>query len=154
MLVHGDVWGLCNTTLLEDLSIFVKFVDGYSVVTWLYLMKEHLELLSMFTFSEVKTHFSMSVQFYKAIMPRTTYLTLLRYLCLLVESCNNHHARATYNKMALQNEKFTSYLKLLDPYYSRTMPGNRDHNMSGRVVFRSCQCIYALKICSTRSRPI
>lgn len=58
----------------------------------------------------------MSIQFLQSDNAKD-HLFDLRYLCLLLESCNNHHALTTYNKMALQNEKITIYLKLLDPCY-------------------------------------
>ena len=38
-LVHSDVWGPCPVTSKPGFKYFVTFVDDYSRMTWLYLMK-------------------------------------------------------------------------------------------------------------------
>ena len=45
-LVHSDVWGPCLVMSLTGFRYFVTFVDDYSRTTWLYLIKNHLELFS------------------------------------------------------------------------------------------------------------
>ena len=42
-LVHYDVWGPCPV-LSSGFKYFVIFVNDFSRVTWLYLMKIHSEL--------------------------------------------------------------------------------------------------------------
>ncbi|GJV83577.1 retrovirus-related pol polyprotein from transposon TNT 1-94 [Tanacetum coccineum] len=42
-LVHSDVWGLCPITSKSGFKYFVTFVNDYSRVTWLYLMKSRSE---------------------------------------------------------------------------------------------------------------
>nr|GEV36965.1 retrotransposon-related protein [Tanacetum cinerariifolium] len=42
-LVHYDVWGPCPITSKSSFKYFVTFVDDYSRVTWLYLMKNRSE---------------------------------------------------------------------------------------------------------------
>ena len=63
-LVHSNVWGPCPVVSPTGFCYFVTFVDDYSRTTWLYLMKNHLELFSYFRpFSaEIKTRFHTFVQ--------------------------------------------------------------------------------------------
>ncbi|GJW93299.1 retrovirus-related pol polyprotein from transposon RE2 [Tanacetum coccineum] len=42
-LVHSDIWGPCPITSKSGFKYFVTFVDDYSRVTWLYLMKNRSE---------------------------------------------------------------------------------------------------------------
>ncbi|KAJ9180876.1 hypothetical protein P3X46_009068, partial [Hevea brasiliensis] len=63
-LVHSDVWGPCSVTSKTGFRYFVTFVDDYSRVTWLYLMKNRSELFSIFCAfcNEIKTQFNISVR--------------------------------------------------------------------------------------------
>lgn len=47
-LVHSDVWGLCSTTSMNGYRYFVTFIDCYSRVTWLYLMRNKSDVLACF----------------------------------------------------------------------------------------------------------
>jgi hypothetical protein len=38
-LVHSDVWGPAPITSYNDFRYFVIFIDDFSKITWLYLMK-------------------------------------------------------------------------------------------------------------------
>ena len=49
-LSHYDVWGPCPVLSLIEFKYFITFVDDFSRVTWLYLMKSHYELLLFFFF--------------------------------------------------------------------------------------------------------
>ena len=62
-LVHYDVWGPCPVTSKTGFRYFVTFVDDYSRMTWLYLMKSQSELLSnFFAFcAEIQTQFSVPI---------------------------------------------------------------------------------------------
>ena len=63
-LVHYDVWGRCLILSLIGFKYFVTFVDDFSHVTWLYLMKSHFELFYHFSVFcvEIQTQFHVSVQ--------------------------------------------------------------------------------------------
>ena len=63
-LVHSDVWGPCPMVSLIRFWYFVTFIDDYSRITWLYLMKNHLELFSNFRAfcAEMHTQFYVYVQ--------------------------------------------------------------------------------------------
>ena len=39
-LVHSDVWGPCRLPNVLGFRYFLSFVDDFSRVTWLYLLKE------------------------------------------------------------------------------------------------------------------
>ena len=63
-LVYFDVWGPCPVLSPTGFKYFVTFVDDFSCVTWLYLMKSRSELFSHFSVfcSEIQTQFHVSVQ--------------------------------------------------------------------------------------------
>ncbi|KAL5838389.1 hypothetical protein ACOSQ3_015558 [Xanthoceras sorbifolium] len=63
-LVHSDVWGPCPILSKPGFKYFVTFVDDYSRVTWLYLMKNRSELFSLFCAfcAEIKTQFNVSIR--------------------------------------------------------------------------------------------
>ena len=48
-LVHYDVWDPCQVLSLTEFKYFVTFMDDFSRVTWLYLMKSRSELFSHFS---------------------------------------------------------------------------------------------------------
>ena len=48
-LIQSDVWGPCPVISATEFKYFVTFVDDFSRVTWLYLMKSRSELFSHFT---------------------------------------------------------------------------------------------------------
>jgi Integrase core domain/GAG-pre-integrase domain len=47
-LVHYDVWGPCPTTAVNGYKYFVSFIDYFSRVTWLYLMKNKSDVFACF----------------------------------------------------------------------------------------------------------
>ena len=63
-LVHSDMWGPCPVVSPIGFQYFVTFVYDYSRTTWLYLMKNCLELFSHFRAfcAEIHTQFHVSVQ--------------------------------------------------------------------------------------------
>ena len=58
------MWGPCLVVSLTGFRYFVTFVDDYLQTTWLYLMKNYLELFSHFRAfcAEIHTHFHVFVQ--------------------------------------------------------------------------------------------
>ena len=63
-LVHSDVWSPCPVMSPTGFKYFITFIDDFSHVTGLYLMKIHYELFSHFTIfcAEIKTQFHVLVQ--------------------------------------------------------------------------------------------
>ena len=55
-LVHSDVWGPCPVVSPTGFRYFVTFADDYLRATWLYLMKNLLELFSNFRAFCVEIH--------------------------------------------------------------------------------------------------
>ena len=47
-LVHYDVWGPCLDLSLNEFKYFVTFVDDFSHITWLYLMKSRSKIFFLF----------------------------------------------------------------------------------------------------------
>ena len=65
-LVHYDIWGPCLVLSPTGFNYFVTFVDDFSCVTWLYLMKSRYEFFFFSHFSafcaKIQTQFHVSVQ--------------------------------------------------------------------------------------------
>ena len=62
-LVHYNVWGPCLVMSFTRFNNFVTFVDDFSRVTWLYLMKSRSKFFSHFStfYAKIKTQFYVSV---------------------------------------------------------------------------------------------
>ena len=78
-LVHSDIWGPINTPSLLGFRYFVIFVDDYSRVTYLYLIKERSELYSIFKsfYMEIKTQFNASLRIFWSDSACEYFLTFL-----------------------------------------------------------------------------
>jgi len=63
-LVHSDIWGPSRIKSNLGFQYFVTFVDDYSRCTWVFLMKNHSELFSIFQifYNEIKNQFGISIQ--------------------------------------------------------------------------------------------
>jgi transposase InsO family protein len=61
-LIHFDVWGPINLES-NKFHYFVTFVDDFSRMTWLFLMKNHSELFSIFQVfrNMIKTQFAQKI---------------------------------------------------------------------------------------------
>ncbi|WVZ55206.1 hypothetical protein U9M48_005899 [Paspalum notatum var. saurae] len=63
VIVHSDVW-TCPTVSISGMKCFVTFIDCFSRMTWIYLMKHKDEVLKCFQdfCALVKTQFNTQVQ--------------------------------------------------------------------------------------------
>ncbi|XP_059625117.1 RNA polymerase sigma factor sigA isoform X1 [Cornus florida] len=63
-LVHLDVWGPIKHSSINKFHYFVTFVDDYSRLTWLFMMKDRSELLLIFQKfrKEIKTQFGCPIR--------------------------------------------------------------------------------------------
>ena len=63
-LIHSDIWGPCLVMSPTGFKYFVTFVDDFSRVTWLNLMKSRYKLFSHFTAfcAEIQTQFHVPAQ--------------------------------------------------------------------------------------------
>ena len=63
-LVHYDVWVPYPIMSPIGFKYFVTFIDDFSRVTWLYLMKSRFELLTHFSAfcAEIQIQFHISIQ--------------------------------------------------------------------------------------------
>ena len=60
--VHSDIWG-SNRVTSFGFNYFVTFIDEFSRCTWVSLMKERFELLSIFvSFNEIKNQFGKTIK--------------------------------------------------------------------------------------------
>ena len=78
-LVHYDIWGPINAPSLLGFRYFIIFVDDYSRVTYLYLLKERFELYSIFKsfYMEKKTQFNASLRIFWSNNAREYFHTSL-----------------------------------------------------------------------------
>ena len=62
-LVHIDVWGPSRVESTLGFQYFVTFINDYSRCTWLFLMKTHANLFSIFQkfHVEIRTQFNTSI---------------------------------------------------------------------------------------------
>jgi len=63
-LVHSNVWGPSRMPSIKGFRYFLLFVDDFSHMTWLYLLKERSEVSSVIElfFDEIKNQFSTSIR--------------------------------------------------------------------------------------------
>ena len=63
-LVHSDAWGPYPTPNMNGFRWFVTFIDCYSRITWLYLMKQKSEVMKYFQNfdSYVRTQFDKRIK--------------------------------------------------------------------------------------------
>ena len=50
MLIHSDVWGPCSVTYVSGFKGFVTFIDCYTCMTWIYMIKGKNEVLQCFQY--------------------------------------------------------------------------------------------------------
>jgi hypothetical protein len=48
MLIHSDVWGPCSSTSVSGFKWFVTFIDCYTRMAWIYMLKHKNEVLRCF----------------------------------------------------------------------------------------------------------
>ena len=82
-LVHTDVWGPYRTASTLGFQYFVTFIDDYSRCTWLFLMKNQVELYSNFQkfYAKIHTQFSISIRVLRLTMLENIFLHPLSHLC-------------------------------------------------------------------------
>ena len=66
-LVHFDIWGPSRVSSTLAFSYFVSFIDDYSRCTWIFLMKDHSALFSIFKgfFDEIQNKFGVSIHTFR-----------------------------------------------------------------------------------------
>ena len=62
-LVHTNIWGPSRATSTLGFRYFVTFINDYSRCTWIFLMKTHAELFSIFQnfHVEIRNQFNTSI---------------------------------------------------------------------------------------------
>jgi len=70
-LIHSDVWDPCRVLLVKRVRYFLLFIDDFSCMTWLYLLKKRSEVFSVIElfFNEIKISFIHLFVFFVLIMP-------------------------------------------------------------------------------------
>ncbi|KAL0316464.1 UNVERIFIED_CONTAM: Retrovirus-related Pol polyprotein from transposon RE2 [Sesamum radiatum] len=62
-LVHSDIWGPCLFESLHGFRYFITFVDDYSRMTWVYLLRDRPQVPTIITsfYNEIYTQFSVNI---------------------------------------------------------------------------------------------
>ena len=84
---YCDIWGPIRLNSTLDFEGFVTSIDDFSRFTWMYLMKEHFELFSIFQTlcAEIKTSLVFLFAFFVVIMHANIYHLNLNYLCISMD---------------------------------------------------------------------
>ncbi|KAL0370945.1 UNVERIFIED_CONTAM: Retrovirus-related Pol polyprotein from transposon RE2 [Sesamum angustifolium] len=63
-LVHYDIWGPCHFESISGFRYFITFVDDYSRMTRVYLLKHRSQVSTIITsfYNEINTQFSVNIQ--------------------------------------------------------------------------------------------
>ena len=128
-LVHSNVWGPCPVVSPIGFRYFVTFIDDYLRTTWLYFMKNRLELFFHFRAlcSEIHTEFHIFVH---KIMSKKICLNNFSHSCFRMTFFIRHLVLVLL-KMELLKEKIDTFLKLLGLYcFKCTCP-----NIFGSMLF-------------------
>jgi len=70
-LVHSNVWDISPMPFIKDFRYFLLFVDDFSRMTWLYLLKERSKVFSVIElfFNEIKISFLLHFVCFVLTMP-------------------------------------------------------------------------------------
>jgi Integrase core domain/GAG-pre-integrase domain len=109
-LIHSDVWEPCPTTTLNGVRYFISFIDYFSHMTWLYLMKNKSDVLACFK------------NFHK--MVQTQYGTIVKVLRF-------------DNETEYSNRAFGEYLSFQGIQHQTTDPYTPEQNRHLLEVIRS-----------------
>ena len=77
-LVHNDVWGPCHVPSVFGFRYFVTFIDDYSRCTWVFLLKNRLELFPIFKdfYAEIHSQFNVSIRAFRSDNDREYFSAL------------------------------------------------------------------------------
>ena len=67
-LVYSDIWRPSKIISSIKFNYFVTFIDDYSCMTWVYLLRNRFELFSVFTvfYAEIKNQFHTSIKIFRS----------------------------------------------------------------------------------------
>jgi hypothetical protein len=93
---------------------FVTFVDDFSQMTLLFLMKNHSKLFSIFQIfrNRIKTQFSQKIRILRSDNAKEYTLVLLPLIYLIKSLSIKPHVLTLHNKMVLMNARIIIYWML------------------------------------------
>ena len=67
-LIHSNVWGPSSVPTVKGSRYFVIFVNDFSSYTWIYLMKNHSEVLTIYRdFAKmIQTQYSKAIKIFQS----------------------------------------------------------------------------------------
>ena len=100
---------------MSDFSYFVTFIDDYSRMTWLFLMKDRYEILSIFQrfHREISTQFNCSLKILRSDNALEYVQHALKDYCISDGIIHQLCVLVQLNRTMLLKEKIDIYLILL-----------------------------------------
>jgi hypothetical protein len=109
-LVHSDVWGPINI-VANKFHYFVTFVDDFSHMTLLFLMKNHSDLFYIFQIfcNMIKTQFAQKIYILHSVNAKDYTSRSFPLICLIKALFIKPHVLTLHNKMVWLNTKIVIY---------------------------------------------
>ena len=113
VLIHSNVWGPCSTNTLMGHRWFVTFIDCFSRVTWVYLLKKKMGVLNCFKefHKLVSTSLVSKLKFYVLTMAQNILIRSFMRIFTLTEFFIKPLVLILLLKMELPKEKIGTYWK-------------------------------------------
>jgi len=102
---------------VSDFSYFVTFIDDYSRMTWLFLMKDRYEILSIFQrfHREISTQFNCSLKILRSDNALEYEQHALQGYCVSHSIIHQTSCPRTPEHNSVVERKIVIYLTLLEP---------------------------------------
>ena len=106
-LVHNDVWGPSPIPNVSGAHWFVTFIDDYTRVTWVFLLKHKSEVNNVFQnfFSLIKNQFGASIKKLRSDNRKEYFNQVITLFFQKEGIIHESSCVQTHNKMTLQKEK-------------------------------------------------
>jgi len=103
VLVHTDVWGPSNVPNISGTRWFITFIDDYTRVTWVFLLKQKSEVGSRFIqfVSKIKNQFGVNIKRIRSDNAKNYFNLLLNSFCQKEGIIHGLHVLTHPNRMGL-----------------------------------------------------
>lgn len=112
-MVHSDVWGPLAIPNQNRFKYYVLFVDDYSRMSWLYLMKDRNEVFTKFLLfvNEIHTQFSATIQTFRSDNALEYTHHSLKHIVTIMVFFMRPRVCKLHSKMEFPNENIGTSLK-------------------------------------------
>lgn len=100
-LLHFDVWGPSSISIVSGVSWFVIFVDDYTRMTWLSLMKNKDEMFLIFQsfHAMIQTQFYAKLRFIRSKKVVNMLISIFALISTTIDSFMKRHVLKHLSKM-------------------------------------------------------